>query len=185
MKLEKVKEFLATLPRKQLEEIGARSCTHHDYIYNCVSELRSRCAIEVGTFRGLNSLYIAAACEETNDLLYTININHREVECAKNLIRSAGLTNVEFFVGDSINVLRAIDCISFDFAFIDGNHSYRYSHEEFTLIRRGMKKGIILLDDANYIHPDGQYDGGVPQTVKEVGAVLVPGMNKLARVDVV
>lgn len=94
------------------------------------------------------------------------------MKIARSVVSDFGLTNVEFIVGDSLKVLPNLlpKITNLQAAYIDGNHSYKYSMGEFRMIEAAIKgNGLIFFDDANKLHPDGYEDGGVPKTVTETG----------------
>lgn len=143
-------------------------CALHMY----ASSNRVEDAVEVGTFKGLSAVFIAAAI---SGRLNTVNINPKEVSIAKDTAKKFGIENINFFTGDSIEQLPVmIENISnLSFAYIDGYHSYEYCMAEYKLIspRMDSRRSAIFIDDATKNHPDGAKDGGVPKMVDEINAL--------------
>ena len=136
--------------------------------------------IEIGTFNGLSAIFLATACKGT---VFTININKNEILAAKTLARKARVSNIEFLEGDSLDILpelsrRLSDTCSF--VYIDGFHDYKYSFNEYQIATAHINKqrGLVIIDDADYIHEDGKHDGGVPRMVEEVKAIPHESFNR-------
>ena len=107
--------------------------------------------------------------------VYTINVSRPELSAAAELVKRAGLDNVELLQGSSLKILPTLlPTLEFDMMFIDGYHDYTHSMGEFRLAEKHITKesGIVLFDDAGVIHSEGRHDGGVPRTIKESGAAL-------------
>ena len=137
-------------------------------------------AIEIGTFRGLSACFMASAIKGT---LFTINVSKEEEDDARELAKYLNVKNIRFILGDS---LKALDILlpgipALDFVYIDGNHSYKYAAGEYNKVEPFLKQrpaAAVVFDDADYVHPDGKEDGGVPRIVSELGIVPLPGNLK-------
>jgi predicted O-methyltransferase YrrM len=169
-----IKTYLA-LDQETRDRIGRRSSALDDIIYMALllraNEVHDM--IEIGTFLGQSAVFLAPAIKGT---FHTINYNPREVVIAKETVAKYGITNVEFHTGDSLQVLpELVKKVSprLGAVYIDGNHSYKYAMGEFRIVEPHVSKkasAVVFFDDAHYVHPDGQGDGGVPKAVQEAGA---------------
>lgn len=168
--------FLRGISEDEFKEIRRRSSPIDDMVYYhfLCQQNQVENVIEIGTFKGLSALFWASAISGT---LYTINKSASELVAAKDLARRAGLKNIEFIEGDSLEVLKELPAKikgDINVVYIDGWHDYHYSYNEYVLTEPYLdkSKGLIIWDDADAPHPDGKNDGGVPRTIKEVGADL-------------
>jgi len=184
MKLDTLIDKYTELPLAIRSELNRRSSPMTTYLYELIASNGFVRALEIGTFKGRNSLFMAAALQETHGTLTTVNINSKELQQAQDLLEGTfEIDNVNFIESDSLSYLKGLKHSFFDIVFIDGNHSYNYSKKEFDLVRPLlMNSSIVILDDAGYIHPDSKGDGGVPRTVKEIGAIPIQIKDKLIAV---
>jgi len=164
---------LKTLPDGIYEAAKERSGDDgFDFIYDQFEEKKITNAIEIGTFLGHGTAYIAAACSNRNGKVYTIEIDKTLAHTAQALIEHVGLSeNVDFILGDSLaelpKLLKRIP--AFQAAYIDGHHSYKYVSQEFKLIYEAIDKTrpfLIILDDACYEHNDSRGDGTGPKIIE-------------------
>ncbi len=135
--------------------------------------------MEIGGFLGLSALFFAP---NISGSIYSINISREETRKAENLMAHFGIENAEFIVGDSLEVLpRLVERLgdSIDAAYIDGQHTYHHSFNEYKLLEPMLEQGpgaICFFDDA-YPHREGLGDGGVERTCQEVGADILKAHN--------
>ena len=171
-KLFKIREDVFALLQKRSSPLDTLCFFHWLIKMNNVQD-----AIEIGTFRGLSACFMATAIKGT---LFTINISKEEEKDAKELAKYLGVKNIRFILGDS---LEALDILlpgvpALDFVYIDGNHSYEYAAGEYYKVEPFLKQrpaAAAVFDDAEYVHPDGKEDGGVPRIVSELGIGHLPG----------
>jgi len=139
---------------------------------NLVKERKCVNILEIGTFLGRTACYMGATCAPLGGKVTTINVNKLEYESAKSLAEELELDNIDFRLGNSLDIIPELDG-NWDLVFIDGHHSYKYSMSEYDLVKDRMKPdSIIILDDVNAEHNDSKGDGGVPRTAREVGAKI-------------
>lgn len=177
MKLEELNKRYNSLPKSLRVKVERRTSLCHSFLYNMVAKNNFRHAIEVGTFMGKNTIYLAAAVEEGGGEVSTINISLEEINIARELANKVGLSrSINFIHGDSLKVLpRILSVNNIDFGFIDGLHDYRHSFAEYNYIKDALTPGsaAIVIDDVSAVHNDGKHDGGVPRTATEVKAQIV------------
>ena len=110
-------------------------------------------AVEIGTFRGITSAWMSQFC----DKLYTIDLLDGQYEDYKERIgwaRTPAREEIWWFLGIDNIIPKAIkdneekkellESIKYDFAFIDGDHSYEGVKLDFNLVK-GCKR--VLFHD--------------------------------------
>lgn len=107
--------------------------------------------LEIGTFLGVSTAYLAAAADGSGKLLTTVDI--APARAAAMLLADAGLRAC-FMQSNSLTFL-ASPGPRFDFVFIDGNHRAGHVYREIVaVVRRLAQDGLVVLHDVN--------PGGVP-----------------------
>lgn len=177
-----IKTYFENLTEKERMAISRRSSPLDDLLYIGMSFRQNNVmdVIEIGGFLGMSALFIAP---NIRGKYYSINISQTEIEAAAAMLNRVGVNNVQYILGDSLDVLpslaKKLDS-TLDAVYIDGYHSYHYSYGEYNIVapylsKRG--KAVAIFDDAASLHPDGKDDGGVPRAVLDVGAVRIPFLN--------
>jgi hypothetical protein len=126
--------------------------------YSLVCGIRKRdeeiVVIEIGTNKGMTSIVLAQALldAKVKGKVYTVDMDPLIVEQARMNIRWAGLENmIETCIGDSINFLekKVKELPRIDFAFLDGDHSYKFIKKEFAIIypKIIVGKGLVYFDN--------------------------------------
>ncbi len=173
MNIETVDNYFNNMEENIRIEILRRSSPVSNFLYKLIEKNQFRNILEIGTFKGRNTAYMSAAAKKYGGIVTTINISQDEMDVAKNIINEVGLNNVNYIVGDSIDILKnSLNDEIYDLVFIDGNHSYKYSYTEYLLVSKNMENGLIIFDDAIGVHSDSKGDGGLPRTIKTSGATL-------------
>lgn len=124
-----------------------------------ISSAGYRQGLEIGTFIGLSTVFLAAALARNDGTLDTIDPRLPEQRWGENdeirnahlvaetFIREAGLENVTFLKGRSYDVLPTRPR-RYDFAYIDGDHNYHTVVLDFILVDSMLDiGGLIVLDD--------------------------------------
>jgi len=94
--------------------------------------------LEIGVFEGETSVKMIAALPYGGK--YTgIDIN----DYLKHDLNSFG-AEVDFILGESINVMEGMEAEQFDFIFVDGNHGWDNILPEFKEVERVIKPGGIM-----------------------------------------
>jgi len=119
--------------------------------------------IEIGTYNGLSTVVLASIVKE---LVYTFDIVYRNCEWVWTLFNNRH--KIDNFIGNKeqiafdINYRLNRDQITFDFAFIDGEHTYKAVEWDFALVKRCKR---VLFHDVQ-----GEEVG---RFVKEIGGRVV------------
>ena len=168
-------KYYQNLPQNIRQESEKRSCFVDELFYDWIIEYDLKYIIEVGSYYGRNTLFMAAAVSQINGHIISIDINNKYLNYAQSLIDNAGLNNhVTFICGDSISIFpKIIKQYKWNFAFIDGKHDFMHSCLESLLIWYHMPRGIIVLDDVKSLHDDGKDDGGVPLCADVLQAKII------------
>jgi Methyltransferase domain len=124
-----------------------------------ISSAGYRRGLEIGTFIGLSTVFLAAALARNDGTLDTIDPGLPEQGWGENdeirnahlvaemFIREAGLENVTFLKGRSYDILPTRQH-RYDFAYIDGDHNYHTVVLDFILVDSMLDMGgLIVLDD--------------------------------------
>jgi Methyltransferase domain len=124
-----------------------------------ISSAGYRRGLEIGTFIGLSTVFLAAALARNDGTLDTIDPRLPEQRWGENdeirnahlvaetFIREAGLENVTFLKGRSYDVLPTRQR-RYDFAYIDGDHNYHTVVLDFILVDSMLDMGgLIVVDD--------------------------------------
>ena len=110
-------------------------------------------ALEIGTFRGITSAFMSQYCKH----LYTIDLAHGQIQKIKGTVDWAdtemrhdvwkylGINNIDFIpVDNDVHKKEVVNNLDFDFAFIDGDHSYKGVKYDFEMVK---KCGRVLFHD--------------------------------------
>jgi predicted O-methyltransferase YrrM len=142
----RLREETATLPRAGMQ-ISAHQGQQIELLARAIGARR---AVEVGTFTGYSSLYIAAALPDDGKL-WCCNVSAGYTRVARRYWKEAGVeSRIELTVGPA---LATLDWLlsqglteQFDLAFIDANKEDCDAYYErcLRLVRRG---GLVLIDN--------------------------------------
>ena len=144
------------------------ACSTNNFLGDFTSKYQPKNIIEIGTYNGLSTVLFASIAEE---LVYTFDIVYRNCEYIWNLFNIRH--KIDNFIGTKEQIAYDIDYrfnrnqIKFDFAFIDGEHTYKAVKRDFALTERC---GRVLFHDV-----DGE-DAG--RFLKEIGGKIVDGEGK-------
>jgi len=137
-------------------------CTIEDYtfIYGLITLLKPKTIVEIGTNTGVSSIVMALALKENSidGRIYTFDISEECRKIARKQIKEIGLgLYIYDYLGNS-DKAKELN-LKFDFAFIDGNHTYE-----------GVKKDFEnLKDTCKYmLFHDIQNCEGVKRFIKEL-----------------
>ncbi len=109
--------------------------------------LAPKLAVEVGTFTGYSSIFIARALPPGGKLL-CCDINEEWTRIAKSYWRRAGVAEkIDLRIAPALETLRRLpDDEAVDFAFIDADKTNYIPYYE-AILRRTRKNGLIAVDN--------------------------------------
>lgn len=152
-----------------------------EFLYNYLHNRTIKSVLEIGTYIGLSTAYMATALQKTNGNMITIDPNqpYACIDCpqtwAKQILKDLGLNNVIFIEGYAnkqtpinpepekklyidnkliiiTNVLNSFVEKKFDLIFIDGYHSQEEVITNFEYcINLLNKNGTIILHDSKQV----------------------------------
>lgn len=132
-----------------------------------VRELRPRRVLELGTFTGYSSIWMASALPE-GGRLDTIEINDELEDLIREAFRRAGLASrIRLVIGDALDVLPMVD-ETYDLVYIDANKRdyVAYYQAVVDLVRPG---GLIVADNVLW---DGKVCAGEPPRDQQTRGIL-------------
>ena len=110
----------------------------YEFIYSLIKMTNAKNVMEIGVFEGYTSVKMIDALPK--DGKFTgIDIN----DYLKNDLTSSG-REIDFILGESITVMKAMKPKQFDFIFVDGDHSYANIVPEFKEVSRLISDGGII-----------------------------------------
>jgi predicted O-methyltransferase YrrM len=142
--------FLETI--RSVNCAGGREQRYGEFLYGLVCATQPDTILEVGSWYGYSTLWMAEACKDIGfGKLYCVDnwsLSRKAQDAFHEALHFAQVTHlVTVISGDSLKVEwpKVID-----FAFIDGNHSYAYAKAECErAISRGAKT-IVLHDTTSW-----------------------------------
>ena len=132
-----------------------------------VRELRPRRVLELGTFTGYSTIWMASALPE-GGRLDTLEINDELEDLIREAFRRAGVADrVRLVIGDALDVLPMVD-ETYDLVYIDANKRdyVAYYQEVINLVRPG---GLIVADNVLW---DGKVCAGEPPRDQQTRGIL-------------
>lgn len=115
--------------------------------------------LEIGTWLGVSTAYLAAAIYKENTLLTTVDI--AQTRSATMLLAAAGLRDQTCLIQSNSLDFLASAGPRFDFVFIDGNHRAGHVYRELVaVVHRLARDGLVVLHDIN--------PGGIPFALQKV-----------------
>lgn len=132
-----------------------------------VRELRPRRVLELGTFTGYSTLWMAAALPE-GGRLDTLEINDELEDLIREAFRRAGVEDrVRLVIGDALDILPMVD-ETYDLVYIDANKRdyVAYYQAVVDLVRPG---GLIVADNVLW---DGKVCAGEPPRDQQTRGIL-------------
>ena len=132
-----------------------------------VRELRPSRVLELGTFTGYSTIWMAAALPE-GGRLDTLEINDELEDLIREAFRRAGVADrVRLVIGDALDILPMID-ETYDLVYIDANKRdyVAYYQAVVDLVRPG---GLIVADNVLW---DGKVCAGEPPRDQQTRGIL-------------
>ncbi len=115
-------------------------------LFKLIQYTNSKNIIELGTNLGLTTCYLAAV--NSQNKVVSLEGNEAYVELAKKNAALLKLNNIKFVLGDFNQTLAQVlsTNTAFDFAFIDGNHTYDATMEYYHLLKKHHVR-VLVFDD--------------------------------------
>jgi predicted O-methyltransferase YrrM len=139
---------------RNVREIAARFAKPPRYgrlLFRLTRFFRPKIMIELGTSLGISAMYQALGFAEGN--LYTLEGCPETASVARENFADAGLHSIECITGDFDSSLSRLlaETGTFDYLFIDGNHSYEATLRYFNLAKQyASVDSVIVFDDINW-----------------------------------
>jgi predicted O-methyltransferase YrrM len=139
-------ESVASIARK-----SSVSDKYGRLLFRLVKYFRPQTIIELGTSLGISTLYLALANPDAH--IFTIEGCTTKSEQAENNFKAMQVINIEQHIGrfDLVlpDVIKRVGKL--DFAFVDGNHTYEATIENFkSLLRISHNETIFVFDDIHW-----------------------------------
>ena len=157
-------EIIAKIKEVRRNDFLFHSAIARDnFLGDFVSKHKPKNIIEIGTYNGLSTVALASIVKE---LVYTFDIVQRNCEFVWNLFNVR--PKIDNFIGTKeqisydINYRWNRDQIAFDFAFLDGEHTYNAVAWDFELVKRC---GKVLFHDVQ--------GDEIERFVKEIGGRII------------
>ncbi|MEI8203484.1 MAG: class I SAM-dependent methyltransferase [Bacteroidota bacterium] len=118
------------------------------FLYRLANYYHCKNIIELGTSLGISSMYLASA--STTSTVYSLDASTQIQHLARQAARQIKISNIQFIEGNFDAELPALlDSITtFDFAFVDGNHTYDATIRYFQLFKKYASNiSFIVFDD--------------------------------------
>lgn len=150
-------ERVSSLARK-----SSVSSKHGRLLFRLVEYFRPQTVIELGTSLGISTLYLAMANPEAK--VYTIEGCSTKSEQAATSFSALKLSNIEQNIGRFDLVLPDVvkQAGNLDFAFIDGNHTYEATVENFKMLLS------IAHNDTVFVFDDIHWSAGMQKAWNEI-----------------
>ena len=142
---------------KILKEINIYATAHHnttwcvpweegEFLYKIVKEKKPKSILECGTSIGFSTLWLAAAAEEYEGVIKTIDIDEGRQNQAREYIQKAGLENVTFILGEVIKTVKEMQ-EQFDLIFLDCGKEHYLNIIPLLEKNNCIQKGTIIVAD--------------------------------------
>ena len=139
---------------ERVASIARNSSVSNKYgrlLFRLVENFRPQTILELGTSLGISTLYLALANPEA--IIYTVDGCSTKSEQAASNFNALNISNIEQHIGRFDLVLPDLikQAGKLDFAFIDGNHTYEATIENFnSLLRIAHNDTIFVFDDIHW-----------------------------------
>jgi predicted O-methyltransferase YrrM len=140
-----------TLRKKSIARIARYSLTSQNqclFLHHLAKKSKSRKVLELGTSFGISTAYLANSHPETQ--VFTMEGDPEIARMAKEHFSRLNQSNIELITGNfDVNLPELMQKeSSFDFVFIDGNHTYSATLHYYHLIKSTLsERAILILDD--------------------------------------
>ncbi|MDW3210526.1 MAG: class I SAM-dependent methyltransferase [Reichenbachiella sp.] len=133
---------------KNIARLGITSKSQSEILVNLLEYQGSKVVLELGTSLGVNTIYLSRA--KGVEHVVTVDGNTDLCEIARSHFSELKLRNIEQVNSDIDTFLQELDG-TFDFIYIDANHTYEATRCFFSKSLHHLSdSGIIILDDINW-----------------------------------
>ena len=146
-KAQKVLEEMESFEQQFLARFAINEATGA-FLYNLVKKLKPQSILELGTWRGASTIYLALALKENGTgQITTVDIDNNRVEQAADNFKRAGVGEYITQVVIDIEEFLPQDSTVYDFIFMDAAKAHQKRWLEGILKRNTQKGSIIIVDD--------------------------------------
>ncbi len=120
------------------------------FVYGLTRAMNVKTYVDVGTFVGYTCLWAARAMEENglDGKVYTVELNRKWLDMAKQFAKAAGLSHrIEFVLGNSLDFLPNLKVPSVDLVLFDSGDKDLYKKDFENLENRFTGNTIIIAHD--------------------------------------
>lgn len=143
--------FDGKLTKRTVSDIArkfAKSPRHCEFLFRITRHLQPAVMIELGTSLGISAMYQASG--NANGKVYTLEGCPQTAEVARENFRMHEFKNIECITGNFNDTLPLLleKIKSFDYAYIDGNHTLDATLRYYNLLKKHkLKNSLIIFDD--------------------------------------
>ena len=119
-------------------------------LYGIAKAMDAKTFIDVGTFVGLSTLWVARAMEENDNggQIYTIELDQKWLDQAKEFAKEAGLSHrINFNLGDSRDYLPAVPIATVDLVLLDSGNKDLYPTDFENVEKYFTEDTLIIAHD--------------------------------------
>lgn len=174
--LKKLREQTANMPEQNMQILPEQG----QFIAMLVKILNPQRVLEIGTYTGYSSLWMALALPDVR--ITALDKNAEWTKIAQKYWQEAGVSNrIELIIGPALDTLKTFNDQSFDLVFIDADKRNYINYYEESL-RVVKENGIILIDNILWRGRviDAAYDDLGTQTIHKLNDFI----SNDSRVDI-
>ena len=133
---------------KNIVAKGISSQYQSEIIFKIINFLKLKNCLELGSSIGLNTLYMASVNSSVK--VSSIDACEDLIQYAKHLAKKYQRDNIEFIKSTFDEALPKLLKSSFDFIYIDGNHTYEASMKYFNWVLENVTTNTVVVFDDIY-----------------------------------
>lgn len=146
-KAQKVLEEMESFEQQFLARFAVNKATGA-FLYDLVKKLKPQSILELGTWRGASTIYLASALKENGTgKITTVDIGNDRVTQAAVNIKKAGVSEYIIQVVMDIEEFLPQDTAIYDLIFMDATKTHQKRWLDEILKRNTQKGSIIIIDD--------------------------------------
>jgi len=142
------------------ERLNGMSAVNQEEFRDFFKGVKIKTVVEIGTHKGISAAYMAGFAKK----IFTFDI--KDYKAKYKVWEDLGVAEkIHYYtIKDRSDIKKVLDTIRFDFAFIDGEHTYQSVKSDYELIKLYGSK-LVLLHDVNK-----KRFPGVKKFAHEIGA---------------